>query len=152
MSHMPDHALRQMIIREAHTWIGTPYRHQGSKKGLGCDCLGLVRGIWRHIYGSEPETPPAYTPDWAERTGEDTLLDAARRCLTERPVGERQPGDVLLFRMGLGCPAKHAAILSSTDRILHAYWGRAVTETHLVPWWERRIVAAFSFPLPEGDI
>ncbi len=28
-------------------WLGTPYRHQGRRKGVGCDCLGLVLGVWR---------------------------------------------------------------------------------------------------------
>jgi hypothetical protein len=53
------------IIAEARSWIGTPYRHQASLKGVGCDCLGLLRGVWRAVMGAEPETPP-YAPDWAE--------------------------------------------------------------------------------------
>jgi cell wall-associated NlpC family hydrolase len=36
---------RSAIVAEARTWIGTPYRHQASLKGVGCDCLGLVRGV-----------------------------------------------------------------------------------------------------------
>ncbi len=63
----------------AGTWIGTPYRHQGAMKGVGCDCLGLVRGIWRELYGQEPEAVPAYAPDWAERSGEERLMAAAER-------------------------------------------------------------------------
>jgi len=35
---------RQLIVVETRDWIGTPYRHQASLKGVGCDCLGLVRG------------------------------------------------------------------------------------------------------------
>ena len=38
---------RAAIVAEARAWIGTPYRHQASLKGIGCDCLGLLRGIWR---------------------------------------------------------------------------------------------------------
>jgi hypothetical protein len=38
---------RSDIIAEARSWIGTPYAHQASVKGIGCDCLGLVRGVWR---------------------------------------------------------------------------------------------------------
>lgn len=57
------------IVAEALTWLGTPYRHQASVKGVGCDCLGLVRGVWRAVYGSEPEAAPGYTPDWAEARG-----------------------------------------------------------------------------------
>lgn len=139
-------AMRPAIVAEARAWIGTPYRHQASVRGAGADCLGLVRGVWRAVKGEEPERPPPYTPDWAEALGEETLLAAARRHLREIAIGEAREGDVLLFRMGLGAPAKHAAIVSGPERIVHAYWGRAVCETRLVPWWRRRIAAAFSFP------
>jgi NlpC/P60 family putative phage cell wall peptidase len=137
---------RAEIVAEARAWLGTPYRHQASLKGVGADCLGLVRGVWRNVVGAEPEKPPPYTPDWAEALGEETLLGAARRHLSEMPVGEAREGDVLLFRMATGSPAKHAAVVSGPGRIVHAYWGRAVCETRLAPWWERRIAAAFSFP------
>ena len=139
-------AMRERIVAEARAWIGTPYAHQASLRGAGADCLGLVRGVWRSVVGAEPERAPAYTPDWAEALGEETLLAAARRHLREIAIGEACAGDVLLFRMGLGAPAKHAAIVSAPDRIIHAYWGRAVCETRLVPWWRRRIAAAFAFP------
>ena len=137
---------RETILAEARRWLGTPYRHQASVRGAGADCLGLVRGVWRGVVGAEPETTPAYTPDWAEALGEETLLQAARRHLREIAIGEARHGDVLLFRMALGSPAKHAAIVSGEDRIIHAYWGKAVCETRLVPWWKRRIAAAFQLP------
>ena len=139
-------ALREAIVAEARGWVGTPYRHQASLKGVGADCLGLVRGVWRSVIGGEPESAPPYTPDWAEALGEETLLSAARRHMPEVAPGLARAGDVLLFRMALGAPAKHAAIVVSEDRILRAYWGRAVCETRLVPWWRRRIAAAFQFP------
>jgi NlpC/P60 family putative phage cell wall peptidase len=40
---------RPTIVAETRAWLGTPYRHQASLKGVGCDCLGLVRGVWRAI-------------------------------------------------------------------------------------------------------
>ena len=138
--------LQEQILREARSWIGTPYRHQASVKGAGTDCLGLVRGIWRAVYQAEPEAPPPYTPDWAEALGQDTLLEAAQRHMNERAIGEARSGDLILFRMGLGTPAKHAAIMSGQDTIIHAYWGRSVCETRLVPWWRRRMAAVFEFP------
>jgi NlpC/P60 family putative phage cell wall peptidase len=141
---------RESIVAEARRWLGTPYRHQASVWGVGVDCLGLIRGVWRTLLGPEPERTPPYTADWAEALGEEVLLGAARRWLCEIPVGAAREGDVLLFRMGMGSPAKHAAIISGDDRILHAYWGRAVCETRLVPWWRRRIAAAFQFPGVEG--
>jgi NlpC/P60 family putative phage cell wall peptidase len=143
--------VQQKIVKAARSWIGTPYQHQASQFGVGCDCLGLVRGVWRECIGAEPETAPPYSPDWAEMTGTETFMEAARRNLKEKPIGDAQMGDVILFRMGLGAPAKHAAIVSQTHdlgvaKIIHAYWGRAVVETHMSPWWERRIAAVFAFP------
>lgn len=137
---------RHAILTEARTWIGTPYQHQASAKAAGCDCLGLVRGVWRALYGAEPEMAPAYTPDWAERHGAETLLEAARRHLNSLPLGSEAPGDVLLFRMHADAPAKHAAILDDGDHIIHAYWGRAVVRSRFAPWWRARCAAAFSFP------
>jgi len=137
---------RDDVVGAARAWIGTPYRHQASQRGIGADCLGLVRGIWREMYGPEPEPVPPYTPDWAEALQQDVLLEAAGRHFTELPIGAAQAGDMLVFRMALGHPAKHCGILSGPDRLIHAYWGRAVCETRLVSWWSRRRAGAFQFP------
>ncbi len=137
---------RHAILAEASEWIGTPYQHQASAKGAGCDCLGLIRGVWRAFYGDEPEAAPAYTPDWAERQGAETLMLAARRHLVETPLETARPGDVLLFRMAPHSPAKHAAVLDEDERLIHAYWGRAVVRSRFAPWWRARCAAAFAFP------
>ncbi len=143
---------RARIVAAARGWLGTPYRHQASVKGVGCDCLGLVRGVWRELYGEEPETAPPYRPDWAETGAAETLLAAAGRHLVPAPPGAVRPGDVLLFRMSPDACVKHCAIVSERQpgdpepRIIHAYWGRAVVESWLGPWWRRRLAAAFAFP------
>ena len=137
---------RHAILAEAREWIGTPYQHQASVKGAGCDCLGLIRGVWRALYGGEPEAAPAYTPDWAERAGEETLLAAAQRHLHKVEIAQASPGDVLLFRMDAQSPAKHAAILDEQERLIHAYWGRAVVRSRFAPWWRSRCAGAFAFP------
>ncbi|WAC59415.1 NlpC/P60 family protein [Brevundimonas sp. SL130] len=139
-----------MIVASARSWLGTPYRHQASVKGVGADCLGLVRGVWREVVGAEPEAPPAYSADWAETGGRETLLEAAGRWLKPVPVADMQAGDVLVFRMSTGAAAKHCAILSDSGepepRMIHAYWGRAVVESWMGTWWRRRLVAVFRFP------
>jgi len=139
-----DPVTRAAVLASAESWLHTPYRHQSSVKHIGTDCLGLIRGIWRELYGAEPEIPPAYTPDWAEATGEETLRDAAARWLI--PVTRSQPGDALLFRMAPNAPCKHIGILEAPDRILHAYWGKSVVRSHFAPFWHRRHVASFAFP------
>jgi NlpC/P60 family putative phage cell wall peptidase len=137
---------RDSIIAEARSWIGTPYRHQASLKGVGCDCLGLVRGVWRATSGEEPEAVPAYAPDWAEASGKEALAAAARRHLIEIGAENFAPGDVLLFRWRQNFPAKHAAIVTAPHLMVHAHDGAAVAEVALAPWWRRRLAYAFRFP------
>jgi NlpC/P60 family putative phage cell wall peptidase len=143
MSHTrPD------IVRCARAWIGTPYHHQASLKGVGADCVGLVRGVWRELHGREAEAVPAYTRDWAESTGEETLIAAARRHLVEIAPAEAQPGDVLIFRYRTAAVAKHAGIMTSPATMVHAMEGAPVCEVALSSWWRRRLAAAFAFPAP----
>ncbi len=73
----------------ARAWLGTPYRHQASVKGVGADCLGLVRGLWREVVGAEPEGVPPYSPDWAEAGGREILLVADAGSGRGHAVGGR---------------------------------------------------------------
>ena len=139
-------AIRLRAVALARAWIGTPYHHQAAVRGVGCDCLGLLRGVYAELYGAEPEAPPPYTPGWAEDRGAETLRDAARRHLTEIDVSEAGVGDVALFRWRPGLPAKHCAILGAPGRLIHAYDGHAVVESWMPEAWARRLAYAFRFP------
>ncbi|MFN3261901.1 MAG: peptidase [Pikeienuella sp.] len=140
---------RARIVASARGWIGTPYRHQASLRSAGADCLGLVRGVWREIVGPEPVTPPPYTRAWDECAREETLWRALDELLD--PTPEALEGDILLFRMMDGAPAKHLAIRASDPggrpTIIHAYSGRSVVETALTFGWRSRTVATFGFPV-----
>ena len=135
---------RSDVVEAARGWLDTPYHHQASRRGVGCDCLGLVRGVWRELLGEEPELAPPYSQDWAEAHGTETLLEAAGRHFV--PIEGVRPGALMLFRWKAGTPAKHAAIAIDGTRLIHAYdaAGR-VTEGALRPW-RRRLVATFDFP------
>jgi NlpC/P60 family putative phage cell wall peptidase len=136
-------------VIEARGWIGTPYLHQASVRGAGTDCLGLLRGVWRAIYGKEPETVPPYTEDWAEPSRREVLMEAAGRWLLRKPICNAATGDVLLFRMRDGSIAKHLGIQSQvgeTPSFVHAYSGHGVIESSLSQPWQRRIAARFAFP------
>lgn len=139
---------RSRILALARGWIGTPYHHQASTRSAGADCIGLVRGIYRALYGREAEALPGYSRDWAEATGSETLLEAARRHLVEVAPRDARPADVLIFRYRPRMVAKHAGILVDTTAptFIHALEGATVSEVPLNDWWRRRIVSAFSFP------
>lgn len=139
----------ERAVREARRWIGTPYVHQASCAGAGADCLGLVRGVWRHLYGAEPCAVPPYTVDWAEASRDEALLRAAGVWLVPKGVADAAGGDVLLFRMRDGGIAKHLGIQTVTGaapRFVHAFSGHAVQENALSAPWARRVAARFAFP------
>ncbi|MEL7114211.1 MAG: peptidase [Pseudomonadota bacterium] len=136
-------------LTEARLWLGTAYVHQASAKGAGCDCLGLLRGVWRALYGAEPVQVPAYTSDWSEASGDEVLWAAAARHLTRKTLRDEAAGDVLLFRMRERGVAKHLGIagdVGAAPTFVHAYNGHGVIESALSAPWRRRIVARFSFP------
>lgn len=137
---------RARVVAVARNWIGTPYRHQASVRGAGCDCLGLLRGVWREVIGAEPEVLPAYTAGWGETSGDEVLFAAAMRHL--RPSsGTPQPGDVLLFRMRERSIAKHLGIVGDpATAFIHAYSHHGVVESALSEPWRRRLAAVFEFP------
>lgn len=148
-------AVRDAVLREARGWIGTPYLHQAALRGAGCDCLGLIRGVWRACIGPEPEAPPPYTPDWGEAEGGELLWQAAlRHLLPLAAPGAAREGDVLLFRMRGRGVAKHLGIRSARAgmaHVIHAWSGIGVVETPLTGPWARRVVAAFAFPETGGQ-
>lgn len=137
------------VVTAARGWIGTPYRHQAACKGAGCDCLGLVLGVWRERFGALPETVPHYSKDWCEPQGDELLWRKARQWLVAKAPEDEAPGDVLLFRMRAGSVAKHLGIagrVGARASFIHAYSGHAVAESPLGAPWRRRIVARFQFP------
>ena len=139
------------VVAASRHWLGTPYHHQASRLGVGCDCLGLVRGLWRDLIGEEPEQAPAYTRDWTEARGEETLLDAALRHFAPASGSPPEPGDVLIFRMRKGACAKHVGILATAKTFIHAAEGAGVVEIPFVPWWQRRVIARVRFPAPPSQ-
>jgi NlpC/P60 family putative phage cell wall peptidase len=134
------------VVAAARAWIGTPYHHQASMRGIGADCLGLIRGVWRDLYDAEAERPPGYSRDWGEVSGEETLIEAATRHMITRECASPEPGEVIVFRMRAGAIAKHAAILATPTTMIHAMEDRVAAEIAFTTYWRRRVAAVFAFP------
>lgn len=138
------------IVAAARAWLGTPYRHQAATRGAGCDCLGLVRGVWRGLYGSEPLALPPYRADWRDLRHAEALLATAERLLVpaELPLAA---GQVVLFRLNRLPLPKHCAIMVSSARFIHAEERHGVVEAELSPGWRRRLAKSFDFPATGAD-
>jgi NlpC/P60 family putative phage cell wall peptidase len=136
----------QYVVTIARSWLGTPYHDQASLKGVGCDCLGLARGVWREVVGPEPFPIPPYSRDWGETGPREVLADGARRMMPEIATSDVVSGALVLFRMQPRAIAKHVGILTGPDQFLHAYERLGVIEEQITPPWRRRIAFAFLFP------
>jgi NlpC/P60 family putative phage cell wall peptidase len=136
------------VIAAARSWLGTPYHDQASLKGVGCDCLGLARGVWRAVVGHEPFVIPPYSRDWGESEPHEVLAEGARGAMIEIAPDDAGPGTLLIFRMERRAIAKHVGILTEADTFIHAYERLGVIEEPLTQPWRRRIAFAFLFPRP----
>lgn len=141
-----NQAAGERLVALARGWIGTPYMHAASCRGAGCDCLGLLRGLWREWHGFEPECVPPYGPGGGD--GGEMLMDVLgrhmRRLRAHDAVG---PGTVLLFRLGGRRPVRHLGLLvrpGPAARFIHAWERFGVIESPLGPPWARRVVARFA--------
>jgi len=143
---MADMLLRQALARAAEDWIGTPFRHQASRRQVGCDCLGLVRGVWRDVLGAEPCDIEPYAEDSTEIGSRNLLQLRVSEVCAEVAFAEAHPGNLLLFRMRARGPAQHLGILTTDDTFVHAYARHGVVRSELTSHWRRKVVGAFEIP------
>jgi len=139
MTPTPD-----QITEAARAWAGTPYRHQASRLGVGCDCLGLVRGVWRTLYGSEPAPAPPYPQFGRDRQSASLLLDAARQFFY--PGGKPASGRLVLFQLHRRIPPRHCGIILDGNSFIHAQERIGVVVAALDTNWRQRIHSIFAFP------
>lgn len=138
------------VIAVARGWLGTPYHDQASVKGVGCDCLGLARGVWREVVGTETLPVPPYSRDWGETGAREVLADSAARVMIRIDPEKAGPGAAVLFRMRAGAIVKHVGILTGEGSFIHSYERLGVIEESLTLAWRRRIAFAFLFPRPDS--
>lgn len=135
--------MRESIIAEARTWLGTPHVHQARIRGVGVDCIGLVVGVALALGLPSAEAflaSPYRT--YAARPNVAALENACAAFLV--PVAQRQAGDIVLMHF-VGEP-QHFGILTGGDYLIHAYApARAVVEHRIDPKWRRRIMRAYAY-------
>lgn len=133
------------VCREAESWVGTPFRHQGRMKGVGVDCAGLVIEVAK-VFWPCVRDYRAYT----RQPCPVLFLRLLDEALIQLPaVGAALPADVLVFAFD-GATPRHLGILLPDSRIVHAYEraGRCVAH-RMADVWRARCVRAYRFPFLE---
>lgn len=109
----------KQVAEKAEEWVGVPFHWQGTVRA-GCDCKGLIAGVARELGRPEADSVEALAGDYGGKVDVRRLKAGLARLFDQ--VSERQPGDVLLLRMGGA--AQHLAIYAPTetnpDRIIEA--------------------------------
>jgi len=89
---------RERTIAEARTWIGTPFHHGASLKGVGVDCGQFVFGVYRNVGVMQDEQFPSYDPRWMLARENPFFEDLFRARFDLVPAPEL--ATAMLFRAG----------------------------------------------------
>lgn len=112
-------AAREDVVREALTWLGTPFHDCSGVKGAGCDCAHLIIRVFAAV-GLTEDFDPAYKPQWFQHRDEPLFLRELQRHGARKIEPEMiSSGDVLMYTFGRH--AAHGAIVVDANTIVHAY-------------------------------
>lgn len=140
---------RARIVEAARSWCGTPFRHQGRKKGVGVDCIGVVWGVAREL-GIEADIPANYS---TSPSGDLVLRGCAQHLVKPADQTRPLPGQIMvLWGFDRETP-QHFAILGGDPwkiTMIHAFSRRQqVIEDVYMAFWAKRFVALYEFPNTE---
>lgn len=110
-------SIRNDVLEEARSWLGTPFHHHQAVKGRGVDCAMFLVSVY-HAVGLVPEIVlDPYAPDWHLHCSMERFLTRVGEYAQK--VDSPQSADVALYRYGR-C-ISHGAIVENPGYIIHAY-------------------------------
>lgn len=119
---------RAAVVKEALSWRGTAYHHEGSIKIKrdedgrvvdrgGVDCAYFPFLVYRSLGLIKLEQLPRYTAQWFLHQGEEIYLNLVREHATEID-GTPLAGDFVIWKIGR--LYAHGAIVLDWPRIVHS--------------------------------
>jgi cell wall-associated NlpC family hydrolase len=151
-------AIRQGIVDEARSWLGTPFHIAGRVKGAGVDCGQLLYCVW-HACGFFPEEETGlFAGDWFCHTTEEKYRYRIMRHAFETAEGigyatmKALPGSLMLVKALRSNVYNHGGIVVEWPRVIHA-GSRLVEEVNATydPMWANMKVMNFDI-WPEGTL
>lgn len=130
---------RVQFVAEALTWQGTPFHHQAALRGVGADCIGLIRGTLA-AFGIEARGIPHNYSRGPDATALLAAVEASDQ-LEEIDPGCACAGDLLLFRIGRD--PRHFGLLIDAETFLHADNGFGVVRVPFSDGWRARLLRAW---------
>lgn len=144
---------RDAIVAAARSWVGTPFAHQQSLKGVGVDCVGVILGVGREL-GILEISPEQWAPfkAYTRQPNPARMRKAMGRFLDASLVDPQSLpaiGSIGWFGWRTDLPM-HLAITAELDgrpTMIHAfeYQGSCVENT-IDAVWRDRVDSWWQFP------
>lgn len=117
---------REDVVREALSWIGTPFHDYAGVKGVGVDCAHFLIRVYATVGLIEDFTPERYVPQWFLHRDEPRFLNTLAGYAHQIKPEDAQSADVVMYNFGRH--AAHGAIIVDEHAIVHAfsYAGRVI--------------------------
>lgn len=128
---------RLAVVAEARSWLGTPYHHRASVRGVGVDCALLLLEAFAGAHIIERFDVEHYTSDWHLHRGEERYLAQVESFTRELALPGEQirdfpddfvlaPATILMWRVGR--TYSHGGIVTAWPFIIHSYLPSMIVE------------------------
>jgi len=133
--------IREQIVAEARTYIGTPFHHQGRLKGVGIDCVGLIVNV-----GKSFDLVGHDNTEYSKYPDGKTLMEQINSYGVPIDTDKMQPGDVVVFWIVNPRTPTHIGIVTDYG-FIHTYADIGkVVEHRFTAAWKKRIVGVYKYP------
>jgi cell wall-associated NlpC family hydrolase len=129
---------RAAVVREALSWVGTPYIPHQQVKGAGCDCATILVGV----YGAAGviaafnlvDHVGRYPVEWNLHGNVERYLDGIYEWADT--CSEAAPGNFGLFQMGRTVAHSGIVVAQNPIQMVHAWRFHGCHQVEVTTWNE----------------
>lgn len=121
---MTDEEQRIAVVREAWSWMLTPWHDRARIKDVGVDCAQFPAAVYEAA-GLIPHIEPAYNRQWALNQSRELYVEWILQFAHEIEAKSVNIGDIGVWKFGRA--HSHGGIFIARNQIVHAVMGVGVT-------------------------
>lgn len=107
----------KLLMAEADTWLGTPYRYGAAERGRGADCSGFVMAAYANALALKLPRSSREQMEWC--------------APVKGGVKKAVPGDLVFFATGKKNKVSHVGIYLGNGQVVHASTSKGVIISRL---------------------
>lgn len=107
----------RLLMAEADTWLGTPYRYGAAERGRGADCSGFVMAAYANALALKLPRNSREQMEWC--------------APVKGGVKKAVPGDLVFFATGKKDKVSHVGIYLGNGQVVHASTSKGVIISRL---------------------